>query len=162
MKTFSLITLLFVTVLSYGQCDQLTTVAEANTITTSTPTKIEEYSISKIWFNDYDPPASLIYLFLNVDGEYMDYDVQKEKSESENVIIHFSDQSSLELHAIIDSHYAGNDLYNYETVIYLNPELISELSSKDITHYELLGFSAELSERKSKKFREYLNCMLAD
>lgn len=162
MKTFSLITLLFVTFLSYGQCDQLKTVAEANTITTTTPTKIEEFSISKIWFNDYDPPTSLIYLFLNVDGEHMDYDMQKEKSKSENVIIHFSDQSSLELRMIIGSHYAGNDLYNYETVIYLTPKLIAILSSKDITNYELFGFSAELSERKSKKFREYLNCMLAD
>ena len=162
MKTFSLITFLLISTLSYSQCDQLKEVAEANTITTTTPTKIKEFSISKIWFNDYSPPSSLIYLFLNATGEYMDFDQQKEKSESENVIIHFSDQSTLELRMIIDNEFAENEMYRYKTVIYLNAKLLNELSSKNITHYELFGFSTQLSEKKARKLREYLNCMLSD
>ena len=157
---FTIIGLSFSLIL-FGQCDNLTIVEKDFTITTTTPEKIEEFSISKIWFSDYTPPASLIYLFLNADGEFLAVNRQLELSKSNNVTIHFDDSTTLTIRSIIESAYKGDNIYHYHTVIYLTDEYIRLLSTKKVVSIDLYSFKTTLSERKSTKLIDYLNCMIA-
>ena len=160
MKTILTILGLSISLFSFGQCDQLEVVQKDFTITTTTPSKIKEFSLSKIWFSDYTPPTALIYLFLQSEGDYLEPAALKELSQKDNVIIHFTDSTTLKLRAIIGTEYAGDNVYEYQTVIYLTNEYINLLANKHVVYFELFSFTTNLSERKSKRLYEYLNCMI--
>jgi len=157
---FTIVGLSFSLIL-FGQCDNLTVVEKDFTITTTTPEKIKEFSLSKIWFSDYTPPASLIYLFLNADGEFLDVKSQLKLSKANNVSILFDDSTTLNIRSIIESDYKGDNMYNYHTVIFLTDEYIQLLSTKKVVSIRLYSFNTKLSERKSTKLIDYLNCMIA-
>jgi len=162
MKTILTILGISISLLSFGQCDHLEVVQKDFTITTTTPSKIKEYSLSKIWFSDYTPPTALIYLFLQSNGEYLEPATLKELSKKDNVIIHFTDSTTMNLRAIIGNEYAGDNVYEYQTVIYLTNEYIDQLANKRVAYFELFSFTTNLSERKSKRLYEYLNCMIVN
>ena len=162
MKALLTIFVLSIGTLAFGQCDQLNTVKKDFTVTTTTPTKIKEFSISKIWFSDYTPPASLIYLFLHTDGEYLDHATLKELSVKNNLIIHFTDSSTLELRVIIESNYSGEDQYHYHTVVFLSDDYIQQLTTKTVSSFDLFSFKTKLSDRKGKKLYDYMNCMISN
>lgn len=162
MKTLLTLVVFFVSTLAFGQCDQLNIVKKDFTITTTTPTKIKEFSISKIWFSDYTPPASLIYLFLHANGTHLDVATIKELSGKNNLTIYFTDGSTLKLRAIIDNEYVGDNMYHYNTVVFLSDDYLQQLSTKTVSSFELFSFKTELSTHKGKKLLEYLNCMIAN
>ena len=88
MKIIITIIGILFSITSYSQCDHLKVEKKDFTITTTTPTKIKEFSLSKIWFSDYNPPASLIYLFLHTQGDYLDPTTLKELSIKNNITIY--------------------------------------------------------------------------
>ena len=162
MKALLTIISLFIGTLAMGQCEHLKIVEKDFTITTTTPTKIKEFSISKIWFSDYTPPASLIYLFLHADGKYLTPTEMKELSVKNNLKIYFTDSTSLEIRAIIETEYVGDNLYTYSTVIYLSDEYVHLLTSKTVSSFELFTFKTNLTDRKGKKLYDYMNCMISN
>ena len=162
MKTILTIISILITSTLTAQCDNLNVTEKGFNITTTTPTKIKEFSLSKIYFSDYTPPASLIYLFLNADGTYIKPGVLKEMSKKSNVKIHFTDSTILNLRALIDLDYVGESIYTYHTVIFLNDEYIKQLSTKKVAYFELYHFKTILSGRKGNNLFDYLNCMISE
>ncbi len=161
MKTILTIISILITSTLTAQCDNLSVTEKGFNITTTTPTKIKEFSLSKIYFSDYTPPASLIYLFLNADGSYIKPVVLKELAKKSNVTIHFTDSTTLRLRTLIDYDYVGENIYSYRTVIFLNDLYIKELSTKKVAYYELYQFKTILSGRKGEYLFDYLNCMIS-
>ena len=147
--------------IAFGQCANLRVEENDYNITTTTPSKIKEFSLTKIWFSDYTPPASLIYLFLNSTGNYLEPDTLLELSKTNNLTIHFADETTVSLRCIIESDYI-NEQFQYHTVLFLTDEYLHLLSTKKVNYFELYKFKTLLSDRKSQKLIDYLNCMILE
>ena len=161
MKYLITILSIALSTIAFGQCANLKVEKNDYNITTTTPSKIKEFSLTKIWFSDYTPPASLMYLFLNSTGNYIEPDTLLELSKRDNLTIYFADETTVSFRCIIESDYS-NEQFEYHTVIFLTDEYIRLLSTKKVSYFELFNFKTVLSDRKSQKLIDYLNCMILE